>query len=129
MPEHLESDVRDFLRRYVESIEQLEALLLLRSREARDWTAREAAGELGVSTASARASLEALARRGLLARAAGSPARYRYDPDLVGLDTVAQRVAQAYESRPMAVIEYLFSRPLQDLRSFADAFRLKERKK
>jgi hypothetical protein len=60
MPERLESDVRDFLRRYVESVEQLEALLLLRSREARDWSAREAAEALGVSAASARASLEAL---------------------------------------------------------------------
>ena len=124
----LEPEVRDFLGRYVHSIEDLEVLLLLRAGEDREWSPEDVAARLNTSLDSARACLQSLAHHGLLTTR-DNPAEYRYDPQYAGLDSVAQRVEQAYAARRVSVIEYIFSRPLQKIRSFADAFRLKEDKK
>jgi len=119
--------VQRFISTHIDSIEKLEVLLLLRARADRDWNARDVSQELRITEASANARLEDLKARRLLV-AAGNPPTYRYNP---ASSDDAQDVAQlqeTYSTRRVSVISFIFSKPLDKVRGFADAFRLKRDK-
>lgn len=119
--------VQRFISTHIDSIEKLEVLLLMRARAEREWTARDVSQELRITEASATARLQDLAARKLLVER-GSPPSYRFSP-ASGDD--AQDVAalqETYSSRRVSVISFIFSKPLDRVRGFADAFRLKRDK-
>ncbi|WP_224363701.1 hypothetical protein [Hyalangium versicolor] len=120
--------VQRFIATHIDSIEKLEVLLLMRSRAEREWTARDISQELRIMESSAAARLEDLSTRRLLVKAEGSPALYRYSP---ASSEDAQDIAQlqdTYSTRRVSVISFIFSKPLDKVRGFADAFRLKRDK-
>src|SRR5688572_2004864 len=125
MAGEIPKDVLEFISRHIDSIEQLEVLMLARAAPRRGWTADEVAAELRISVASAARRLEALTASGLLA-AAG--AQHRYAPRDPALDAAAAGLEAAYRDRRVAVIGFIFSKPLDAVQEFADAFRLKKDK-
>jgi hypothetical protein len=125
IPAHVER----FINEHVDSVELVEALLLLRRDTAREWTAEQVSGQLYTSPASAANRLEALRRSGLAARTGdGSQATYRYAPADGERDRAATDLEQVYATRRTTVINMIFSKPSDKLRTFADAFRLREDK-
>lgn len=118
--------VRQFVSRHIDSIEQLEVLLLLRRDPDREWTAGEVSRELRTSAVSAGRRLAGLSEGGLLSeRPEGGPA-YRYHPSTGELEDAAREVAEAYAVRRIAVTNLIYSRPLDQVRTFADAFKIRE---
>lgn len=124
----LSAQVKQFISTYIDSIEKLEVLLLLRARTERTWDAESVSRELRITEASATRRLADLARHGLAEVDASTPPRYRFAPARPEDAEGTERLAEAYAERRVSVISYIFSRPLETVRGFADAFRLKRDK-
>jgi len=120
--------VQRFIATHIDSIEKLEVLLLLRSRADREWNARDVSQELRITESSATARLEDLTARRLLVKASGSASSYRYSPASSDDDEDVGELQSTYSTRRVSVISFIFSKPLDRVRGFADAFRLKRDK-
>lgn len=122
----LPPEVGKFISQYVDSVEQLELLMLLARTGGRSWTADDVATTLGLSPASVTRNLEALASRQLLSATPGPPTRYRYAPATDALRADVQKLADAYRDHRTAVINRVASKFLDRIREFSDAFKIKK---
>jgi predicted ArsR family transcriptional regulator len=120
--------VQRFISTHIDSIEKLEVLLLMRSHASREWSAREVSQELRITEASASARLEDLAARRFLVMKEGSPPSYRFSPASLEDEQDISALQETYSMRRVSVISFIFSKPLDKVRGFADAFRLKRDK-
>ena len=127
MSESLDPRVQRFLSAYVESAEELELLLLLHREPARGWTAAEVSQAVYTVPASATLRLERLAGGGLVASSGGGDPQYRYAPRSAALAADVDALAAAYRANRVAVIKHVFGRKPDPVRSFADAFRVRNR--
>ena len=118
--------VQRFIESHIDSIEKLEVLLLLRNQPARAWTAAAVAQELRIMEASAMGRLEDLCARGLVSCEGGTPATYRFAPTAADDAQAVTELATTYATRRVSVITFIFSQPMDRIRSFANAFRLKK---
>ncbi len=126
MPEsHISDDARRLIADRISSAEMLEILLMLVGAPERAWTADEVSRQVFTVPAAAIASLEALVGQGLAASdGAGNPT-YRFAPATPQLARQVAALAAAYRESRVAVIQLVFARPSDPLRSFADAFRVR----
>lgn len=124
-PEHsLPAELRAFLHTCIESIAQLELLLLLRGSD-RFRTAGEIAEELGMPQGGARAAVETLAARGLLEVRVGDEIAYRYRPKSDDLAKYCDLLAQHYITSRQAVLTFVSDETRLSIKRFADAFKLR----
>jgi hypothetical protein len=119
-------DVRQFIDQNIESLAQLEALLLLRKDPQRSWDVAEMAQALYVPVEMAQALLAEFARRQLVKTMPPSDAHYTYNIIDAKLDDLIGRVATEYQERRVGVISLIYSKPLNKVQTFADAFRLRK---
>jgi hypothetical protein len=123
----LPSAVREFLATHVQSLEALEVLLVLQRESERWWSAESLAAELGVPRSAAAARLEEVASRNLLDVRISDGIFYRYGPASPSIDSAVRATVETYSRKPLAVTRALYSPPMDDIRSFADAFRIRKR--
>jgi hypothetical protein len=112
--------VRKFIADHIDSVEQLEVLILLREHRDRAITVEAINTQIRSSTTSVRGRLDALVRRGLVEQ---EGTVYRYAPP-AELDGVMAELTRNYAEQRFTVIELIFARPTDKLRAFADAFRV-----
>jgi len=117
--------VRRFVAVHIHSAEQLEVLLLLRARVDETWTAATVARELRIQPDSAANRLEDLHARDLLAREEGGT--YRYAPQ-GGARAAVDELADCYSRRKVSVISLIYSKPSDQVMTFADAFKFRRKK-
>jgi hypothetical protein len=122
----LPPDVLDLIARHLDSMEQVQVLLLLRREPARDWAVNDIAAEVRVSPEQVAADLAILHRNQLLALAPGEPKSYRYAPATAALRAGVDNLEIAYNTRPVTLVRALYDRPARSIQSFADAFRLRK---
>ncbi len=120
--------VQRFISTHIDSIEKLEVLLLLRMRTDREWSAKDVSLELRITEASAAMRLADLAASRLLMEVASTPPSYRYSPASHEDAQDVSELQDTYSTRRVSVISFIFSKPLEKVRGFADAFRLKRDK-
>ena len=125
VPGQLPSELRAFLHSCIESIEQVELLLIMRGSE-RLRTARDVASEINVSAGVARTYLETLAARGLLEVRVGEETAYRYRPKSEDLARYCDLLAQHYITSRHAVLGFVATQSRRSLKHFADAFKLRD---
>lgn len=118
-------DVRHFVLEQIDSIAQLEGLLLLRAHPHTDWTVDAVAQRLFISPPAAAAVLSPLCAGAFLACREGSPASYRYAPATPALADIVDRVAETYAKQLIPVTHLIHSKPKKSLQEFANAFRLR----
>jgi hypothetical protein len=118
------ADVRAFLAQHVDSVEQLEILLLLHQHPDMDWTPEETAARLYGNPESAARRLARLRDTRLLTGTAPPAASYRYDPVSAEMRDAVARLAETYRERRVAVITLIASRPMDNVRAFSEAFRI-----
>jgi hypothetical protein len=124
--DEIPSNVRRFLNDHVESVVQVEALLLLHARPDEAFGRADVAAALKVEPAWAEAQLSNLRDRGILSEvAAGS---YRWAPATPEIGAAVAGLARAYADRRVTVIGLIYAKPSEPLRSFADAFRIRKDK-
>ena len=124
------SRVKQFISDHVESVMQLEVLLLLAGQPGKVWTAAELAQQLRIDVAWVDAQLRAIVAGGLAsvedAGPGGGGPVFRYAPRTAELRATVDELAHAYADRRVTVIGLIFSKPVDKIRSFADAFRLRK---
>jgi hypothetical protein len=124
MTEDFPADIKQFITDHISSIAQLELLLLLRADPSRTWTAAEAASALYSAPDIIQAQLADLEARKLVTLASAD--RYSYSPQTSELDLLISRVAELYRTRRVAVVTAVYSKPVDKIRTFADAFRFRK---
>lgn len=125
MPE-IPENVLTFLRDHIHSVEQLEMLLLLKRQCDREWSVTEISRTIAsdpLITASRLARFHSLH---ILTSKEENV--YRYAPESPALDRTIADLADAYSKYHVHVIGLIYSKPIDKVRTFADAFRLRKDK-
>jgi hypothetical protein len=122
----ISQDVRTLIVERIDSVVQLEVLLLLHSTPGRAWSSAEVAQQLRIDPSWATGQLGELAARALLAAVPEAGDSFRYAPASPQLDGTVAQLAKDYAERRVTVITLIFSKPVDKLRTFADAFRLRK---
>lgn len=115
--------VHQFILRYIDSVAELEGLLLVRAEPAAPWDASRLAGRLYIEECAAKNVLLALHRRGLLSNDSD---RFRYQPAPDSLRESVDALAVSYPRFLIPITNLIHAKPQIALREFADAFRLRE---
>lgn len=123
----LPDDVIRFLNQHIDSVEQLEVLLLLHRAGESDWSAEMVAAALYTQPASAARRLASLCADRLITASPRQPDAYRYVPDPNGAGELISTVADTYRERRVAVVTAIASKPMENVRAFSDAFRLRRK--
>jgi hypothetical protein len=122
MAEAVPDDVRDFILRYVDSVAQLEALLLLRANPEKSWEPASAASRLYIAEAEIGLVLARLHGDGLVS--VGNEG-YRYNPASAEQRELIDRLADAYVRHLIPVTNIIHAKPRR-IREFADAFKIRK---
>jgi hypothetical protein len=122
----LPEDVHRFLHQNIESVEQLEVLLLLWRAPERGWTSDDVATAVYSHPSSVVRRLAMLLGQGLLRER--EPGCYQYAPRTADLHDTVTRLDHVYRERRVAVITLIASKPIENVRAFSDAFRIRRKK-
>jgi len=114
--------VRRLIAESIDSVPELEAILLLREGRGVSWTPEQAGRRLYVSTTAATHILSVLTERGLFV---GDGESYRYAPARPELEDAVDQLAVAYAGQLVAVTQLIHAKPSASVREFADAFRIR----
>jgi hypothetical protein len=123
MPDQvLPAELQEFLAKHIDSIAQLEALLLLRESPNAAWCAHSLAKRLYIRDREAVQVLSHLAAHGLVVRDADA---YRYAPTSDVLAHLTNLLAEYYRHHLIPITNLVHAKPRR-IRQFADAFKLKK---
>jgi DNA-binding MarR family transcriptional regulator len=125
MSEDFPADVKEFLEQNIRSVAQVEVLLALYREPNRLWTSEEITSRLYLQREMVSELLADLVRRGFAVR---TEEGYSYRPANETIGRLISRLAKLYQERRVAVTTEIFSRPIDSVKAFADAFRLREEK-
>jgi hypothetical protein len=117
--------VVEFLAENIDTVPQLEALLLMWQAPDNRWSVEELAVRLYVSTEEAAGIIRALQRRALIV-SEDQQNSYCYSPDWDASGTLMSEVAQAYRHHLIHITKFIHSRASSAVRAFARAFDLKK---
>lgn len=120
-------DVLEFIFEHIDSIDQLDVMLLLRTHRSREWTAQQVSDELRTNPGLAASRLAGLKAIGVLQDNGASPLGYRYSPATSDLERIVSDLAETYRVRRHKVYELIYS-SLKRARKFLDAFTIPEPK-
>ncbi len=124
MVDPIPTDVKEFILRRIDSIAELEALLLLRNDASRNWSGKELAERLYVSVGDAEAVLERLHARQLATLS--NPSAYRYGPLSSDIREVVDRLSAVYAKHLVPVSKLVHSKSRLRMQELADAFKLRK---
>lgn len=122
-------------------MDHVEILMLLYDSPDRDFTAEDAAAQLHFDPQSTARIMRALVATGFLsanrdeesgsgtgAHASDGNTRYSYQPSTTAIASATDALAIEFHQRPIQLVTAVCSRPTTALMTFADAFRLRNRK-
>ena len=117
--------VLQFIADQIDTVPQLECLLLLYQYDGEGWIAERVAARIYIAPQVARGILETLQRRGLIA-ADGDPPRYRFNPEGTASRELMEHVAAEYQRHLVPIATFIHSKASASVREFARAFDLKK---
>jgi predicted transcriptional regulator len=116
--------VSRFIEEYIDTVPELETLLMMRQAEGRGWEVSEVAARNYIAEQRAHETLESLRRRGLVTFDAATR-HYRYEP-ADELRRVVTEVAQNYQRNLSRIAMLIHSKPSSSIKEFARAFDFKK---
>ena len=123
----LDPHIENFIASCINSVEQLEILLLLRQKSELD--VETINRELRTSPTSVEKRLSDLIRKHLITfREADGRVIYRYEPIETHI-AVIDDLAVLYGTHRVAIINAIFPKPADKLKDFSEAFRLRDKGK
>ena len=127
MADIIPNDIKRFLVANIESILQLEALLLLRRHQDQKLSCETIAGRLYVGPLDIAGALRKLVARGLIVtEIRGEISVFHYNYTNQTVVQAVDRVADLYTKYLIPVTNFIHQRPLKNLQDFSDAFKLNE---
>lgn len=118
---NIPAEVKDFIFRYIDSVEQLEILLLLFSDAQKWWSSTEVSDFLRSNKNSIEKRLELLIAQKLVVQDSESECSFHSADER--LTKVIGALSEVYKIHKYRILEMIFS-PMKKSRDFADAFRL-----
>jgi hypothetical protein len=126
-PYVIPEDVRRFLLRWIDSVVQLEALLLLRDNADSEWSLPAVAARLYLESEEVAPLLTRLCTDGFFVVTEGPAAHYRYRPSSPDLAAMVDRVAKEYVKHLVPITKLIHDKPRMRVQQFADAFKLRKK--
>jgi|SRR5688572_22922092 len=123
VPGEIPGEVLDFLSGHIDSIPELEALLIMSEHPSLAWSAASLAVRIYVPEAQARGILESLDRRRLVS---GDESGYRFQPASDAQRQLIGLVATTYRSNLVTIANYIHRKASASVMEFARAFHLKK---
>jgi hypothetical protein len=117
------ADLRDFIVESIDSVGQLEALLLLRKHPEQAWSTAQLASRLYVGDSEAAAIVAHLVELGF---AIGTVDSCHYNRAAKQV-AIVDRLAEAYARQLIPITNLIHAKP-RGIRAFADAFKIKRDK-
>jgi DNA-binding MarR family transcriptional regulator len=117
--------VLQFVAEKIDTVAELETLLIMSDDEHRQWSDQEVAARLYTTPAAATRVLDSLVRRELIT-ADGKPARFRFNPARSEDRKLFAEVAEAYRRNLVAITTFIHSKASASVQDFARAFDLKK---
>lgn len=117
-----------FIAAEINSLEQLEILLLLSGNPHKWWTATGVYEVIKSSVHSVRERLNEMADRGLLTKETDSEVRYQFSPKNEQFWNITSELRDAYKERSVKVVQAIYNKPPDAVQEFARAFRLRKDK-
>ena|SRR5689334_4569941 len=96
-------DIAEFVTEKIDSVAELEALLLLRGHPDRRWTPRNISQRLYLSDTDAFETLVALSTKGLAIYKASGAGWYEYRPGLAEIGRMVDRLCEIYPKKIVAI--------------------------
>ena len=126
-------DVRELLRKHIETYEQLEVLLLLRREGGGAWTPINIATRLNMPAALVDGALVSLQASGLVERRSAQPEHQFACSMDQAINETLDRLEHCYLDRPTKIIELMSTNAIERvrtsaLRTFTEAFVLRKDK-
>ncbi len=121
-------EVRQFVGKYIRTLDQLEVLLLVSALPDREWSVNDVYQVILSNTAAVTDRLESLFNAGMLSRSKEPPV-YRYQPKNEEMAHAISALGAAYKLSRHRIVELIYapSRADDPLTSFSDAFRFKRK--
>jgi hypothetical protein len=113
-------DVREFIIKHIDTVSELEALLILRTTPDEYWSQDRLAARVYASERDIAEMLKRFTAQAFLERKEG---QYRYNRDAPA-DRVISDLAQCYASHLIPITNMIHGKP-RSMRSFSDAFKLR----
>lgn len=113
-------EIKQFLFSHIDSVEQLEMIVLMRQHKDKSWTARSISDELRTSAASVSNRFTVLRSIGII-EANEDSISFTYRPKTPELERLIDDLVETYKVRKHTVLQLIFS-PMKRARNFADAF-------
>src|SRR5688500_10534210 len=120
--EAIPDDLREFILRHIDSVAQIEALLLLREHPDETWDVAKTAKRLYATEQEVVEVLARLCADGLLNCREGI---YRYEGQNAGQRALVDRLAVVYARHLVPVTNMIHAKPRR-IREFADAFKFRK---
>jgi hypothetical protein len=124
-PPPISPRVLKFIAEKVDTVAELETLLILSDDDHRPWSAHEIAARLYTQPANALRALESLSRRELIT-SEGTPSQFRFSPAHSDDRKAFAEVADAYRRNLVAITTFIHSKASTSVKEFARAFDLKK---
>ena len=115
-------DVRRFITKHIDSVAQMEAMMLLRADGGVDWGAEDVARRLYVRPDQAQGVLSHPIALGVVVE--GAPGRFRRAPLSAEFEALVTAVTATYSRRLVQVTAFIHSKPKRTIQELADAFRI-----
>lgn len=119
-------EIKAFILAHIDSIAELEALLVLRENSGQSRTCKEVADRIYCDEKTTAAVLHKLISHGLIAPDAGSPGRFRYQQSTPEHTDMLNRLADVYARYVVPITTLVHNKSKRHIKSFADAFKLKK---
>lgn len=126
MASEFPAEIEQFIGQHIESLAQLETLLLLRQEPGRSWSCSDLSRQLYVTPDVCTGIITDLERRGFVLRDAANNDLVGYRSSGAAVDQLIDQLASLYQQRRVAVITQIYSKPVKKVQTFADAFRLRK---
>jgi hypothetical protein len=118
--------IAQFILERIESVAELEGLLILKEDPRKSWTARALAEQLYLTEIQTDELLRTLCLKALVSSDTGSPLRYVYRPGSSELAASVDELANFYPKHIVPVTNLIHSRSKRKVQGFADAFRFRK---
>jgi hypothetical protein len=122
--EDLSPQLRAFIAAHITSVDQLEALLLLKSDPQKKWTDDEVSRRIYTSPAAVKQRLQSFVLQGLLSINRNN--EYSFSPATPDLADRVEELEKQYRERRVTLISVIYDRPHPSIQAFSDAFKLKK---
>jgi hypothetical protein len=119
-------DVARFILERIDSVAEMEALLLLRTDPSQEWSIAELAKRLYISEQQTTAIVSSLCAHGIFVAILSGAPRYRYQPASKEMHAMVDRVAEMYSKHLVPVTNLIHSKPTTRVQEFADAFKFRK---